>query len=126
MGNEEKITSFTKLNAWKEGHKLVLRIYEETEKFPDKEKFSLTSQIRRSAVSITSNVAEGFSRNSYREKVQFYYMALGSVTELQNQILVAKDVDYVDEETFKEIANQSIIVHKIINGLIKKSKKRSL
>lgn len=117
-----KIKSFTDLDAWKEGHKLVLIIYRVTKNFPKEEMFSLTGQMRRCVVSITSNIAEGFSRHSYKEKLQFYSMALGSVTELQNQVLVARDVGYLSGEEFKEIAEQSIKVHKIINGLIKRSK----
>lgn len=117
-----KIKSFTDLNAWKEGHKLVLMIYKITKTFPKEEIFGLTSQIRRCVISITSNIAEGFSRQSYKEKIQFYSIAQGSVTELQNQIFIAKDVMYINKEEFQEIAQQSVIVHKIINGLIKVSK----
>lgn len=116
------IKSFTDLNAWKEGHKLVLIIYEITKSFPKEEIFGLVSQIRRCVISITSNIAEGFSRQSYREKVQFYSIAQGSVTELQNQLLIARDVGYISKEKFHEVATQSVIVHKIINGLIKSSK----
>ena len=117
-----KIHSFTDLNAWKEGHKLALMIYEETKSFPHEEIFGLVSQIRRCAVSITSNIAEGFSRQSYKEKVQFYSMAQGSVTELQNQLLIARDVGFLAKEKFQKLALQSITVHKITNGLIKSSK----
>ncbi|MFH1565125.1 MAG: four helix bundle protein, partial [bacterium] len=81
-----KIKSFTGLFAWQEGHKLVLMIYNTTEQFPDKERFGLISQTRRAAVSITSNIAEGFSRKTNKDKVQFYAMAQGSLTELQNQL----------------------------------------
>jgi four helix bundle protein len=117
-----KIRSFTDLNAWKEGHKLVLVIYEITKKFPREELFGLTNQIRRAAVSITSNIAEGFSRQSYKEKVQFYSMAQGSVTELQNQLLISKDVNYINKDEFQKISEQAIVVHKLITGLIKHSK----
>lgn len=119
---DNKIKNFTDLNAWKEGHKLVLVVYDITKAFPKEEIFGLTSQIRRCAVSITSNIAEGFSRQSFKEKLQFYSVALGSVTELQNQLLIAKDVKYITDEKFQDIAKQTIIVHKIINGLIKSSK----
>ena len=117
-----KIRSFTDLNAWKEGHRLVLMVYKITKEFPREEQFGLTSQLRRAAVSITSNIAEGFSRNSYKEKLQFYCTALGSVTEVQNKILIAKDVGYIQQEEFKKIADQSVIVNKLIAGLIKKTK----
>jgi len=114
-----KIESFTDLNAWKEAHNLVLLVYELTEKFPTTEKFGLTNQIRRAAVSITSNIAEGFSRRSSKEKIQFYRMALGSLTEAQNQIIIAKDLQYISNKEFEELFNKSIIVSKLVNGLIK-------
>ena len=117
-----KIRSFTDLDAWKEGHNVVLSIYRITEKFHKEEIFGLTSQIRRCAVSITSNIAEGFSRQSYREKSQFYSIALGSVTELQNQLLIARDVGHINNLIFKEVADNTVKVHKIVNGLIKSSK----
>jgi len=123
MNNDSnKIKSFTDLNAWKEGHKLVLMVYNATKTFPKDELFGLTNQMRRAVVSITSNIAEGFSRQSYKEKIQFYCTSQGSNTELQNQLLVAKDVNYLTQPDFNNIANQSVIVHKLLNGLIKKSK----
>lgn len=81
MNNGNKIQSFTDLNAWKEGHKLALIIYEITNKFPKEEIFGLSNQLRRAVVSITSNIAEGFSRQSYKEKAHFYFTSLGSTTE---------------------------------------------
>jgi four helix bundle protein len=85
----EKIYSFTDLKAWKQGHELVLFVYEITKHFPQNEVFGLTSQMRRAVVSITSNIAEGFSRISNKEKAQFYSIALGSLTEIQNQSYIA-------------------------------------
>ncbi|MEX2028320.1 MAG: four helix bundle protein [Candidatus Curtissbacteria bacterium] len=117
-----KIRSFTDLTAWKEGHKLVLQIYSTTKRFPEQEKFGLTNQIQRCAVSITSNVAEGFSRRNKKEKTQFFYTALGSLTELQNQLLIARDLGYIKVEGFKELADQTVVVSKLLNGLIKSSK----
>ncbi len=110
------------MDAWKEGHKLVLEIYRTTKNFPKEEIFVLTNQMRRCVVSITSNIAEGFSRQSYKEKIQFYSISLGSITELQNQLLIARDISYINEESFQEIAQQAVKVHKITNGLIKASK----
>lgn len=117
-----KITSFTDLNAWREGHQLVIRIYKITKTFPSEEKYGLSDQMRRCAVSITSNIAEGFSRKTKKEKAQFYYMTLGSVTELQNQLLIARDIGYLSKEKFLELANDTVVVSKLVNGLIKSSK----
>ena len=119
---EERITSFTKLNAWRESHQLVLLIYKASKNFPNEELFALTSQIRRAAVSITSNLAEGFSRNSWKEKLQFYSTAMGSLTEVENQLLIARDVGYISNSEFKQLANRAVRAGKLMTGLIKKSK----
>lgn len=123
IGNQAiKIKSFTDLFAWQEGHKLVLMIYKTTNNFPKEEIFGLIPQIRRAAVSITSNIAEGFSRQSYKEKVQFYSIAQGSLTEVQSQLFIAKDIGYLKRDVFEEMFIQSTKLHKILNGLIKSSK----
>ncbi len=122
--NKIPLSSFTQLNAWKEGHALVLEIYRITKTFPKEELFVLVSQMRRCAISITSNIAEGFSRQSYKEKVQFYSIALGSLTELQNQLLVTRDVGHITNQQFQKMAQQTIVVHKLISGLIKVSKQK--
>lgn len=119
---EVKIKSFTDLNAWKESHSLAIDIYKITKTFPADEKFGLTDQMRRCAVSITSNIAEGFSRRSKKEKAQFFYMSLGSVTELQNQLLLAKDIGYLQRLDFKLLADKTVVSSKLINGLIKSAK----
>lgn len=116
-----KIKSFTDLIAWQEGHRLVLSIYKITSNFPRSE-YSLADQMKRCVVSITSNVAEGFSRKSKKEKMQFYYMSLGSTTELQNQLVVSRDLRFISVKDFDVAAQQTIRVHKLINGLIKSSK----
>jgi four helix bundle protein len=117
-----KLKSFTKLTTWIEGHKLVLIIYELTQKFPKEEIFGLTNQLRRAAVSVTSNIAAGFSRYSYKEKIQFYSTSLGSLTEVQNQLLIARDVKYISLDEFKKLAELTVLNNELINGLIKKSK----
>lgn len=121
-GNSKKIKSFTDLKAWQEGHSLVLMIYAVTRGFPKDELFGLTNQLRRAVVSFTSNIAEGFSRHSYKEKLQFYYMALGSLTEVQNQLLVARDIGYISKTEFNKIAQQTVQASKLLNGLIKSCK----
>jgi len=122
MNKEGKINKFTDLNAWRESHRLTLAIYRITEIFPDKERFGLTIQIRRAAISITSNIAEGFSRETYKDKAYFYSIARGSLTELQNQLLLSRDVGYISEKEFNKLADQTIIAHKLISCLIKKTK----
>lgn len=118
----EKIKSFTGLIAWQEAHKLVIEIYKITDNFPSKEIYTLVDQMRRCSVSITSNIAEGFSRKSKKEKIQFYYTAKGSLTELQNQLLIARDVGYIDKNVFSSIAEQTVKVSKLLNGLVKSVK----
>ncbi len=117
-----KIKNFTDLTTWQEAHKLVLLIYKLTKGFPRDEYFGLINQIRRAVVSITSNIAEGFSRNSYKEKSQFYSMALGSLTEVQNQLIISRDLKYITEKEFIEAEELTTIVSKLLNGLIKASR----
>lgn len=113
------ITSFTQLNTWKEGHKLVLYIYRAVRKFPHEEIYVLTSQMLRAVISITLNVAEGFTRKGKQEKTRFYYIAKASLTELQNQLIIARDVGYIKKKEFEEIAEQTVIVRKLLIGLIR-------
>ena len=123
MGNYEnnggvnKIKNFTDLNAYKEAHKLVLMVYQITKEFPKEERYGLIDQMRRAVVSITSNIAEGFSRNTAKDKYQLYTLAQGSLTELQSQLLISRDLSYLTKEDFSQIANQTVIVNKLINGL---------
>lgn len=114
-----KINSFKDLNAWKEAHKLVLLVYKITRGFPKEEIFGLTSQLRRAVVSITSNIAEGFSRGYAKEKFQFYSISLGSLTEVENQTIIARDLGYIDEKVNLIIQNQIITINKLIHGLMK-------
>ena len=126
MNEEEikktKIKSFTDLRVWQEGHALAIAVYEVTRSFPREEAYSLTDQMRRAVVSITSNVAEGFGRQTYKEKIQFYYMAHGSLTELKNQLLLAKDIGYLKKSDLDRLAPIANNTHKLLQGLIRKSK----
>ncbi len=111
-----KIKSFKDLIAWQKAHELVLVIYEITKKFTKEEVFGLTNQMRCSAVSITSNLAEGFNRQSKKEKVQFYFTSLGSLGELQSQLLISKDIGYITNEEFKKIDALTIDVQRLIKS----------
>jgi len=116
-----KIQKFTDLVVWQEGHKLVLLIYRTTKKFPKSEIFGLTAQIQRAAVSVTSNVAEGFGRYTYKERSHFYYIAQGSLTELKNQLLIARDIGYISDTDYSKLEIQANLTHKILQGLITKT-----
>ncbi|MEX0916711.1 MAG: four helix bundle protein [Candidatus Spechtbacterales bacterium] len=110
--------SFTDLLVWQEGHRFVLSVYRLSRKFPTEERFSLTNQIQRAVVSITSNIAEGFSRRSSKEKVQFYFISLASLAEVQNQLLIARDLGYLPKKDFQEMAEKSVIIRKMLNRLV--------
>lgn len=116
MGRIEK---FTDLRAWQEGHRLVINIYEITKIFPSAERFGLANQLRRAVVSVTSNIAEGFGRRTGPDKKRFYIVAQGSTTEVQNQLLIARDVGYISATEFSSLAEQTATTHKLITGLIK-------
>ncbi len=119
---KKKINAFTDLVVWQEGHLLVLDTYKFSEIFPQKEIFGLTNQMRRAAVSVTSNIAEGFSRQSVKEKIQFYSIAKGSLTELQSQLLVAKDVGFLRKEDYSILSDRADIVGRLLTGFIRKTK----
>lgn len=120
-----KIKDFTDLLVWKEGHKLVLLIYKTTSNFPGKETYALVDQMRRAVISVTSNIAEGFSRDSFKDKLRFYVMAKGSATELHNQLIVARDVGYLKKETFNEAYEQLVLTGRLLTGLIRATRQRS-
>lgn len=122
IAKKTKIKEFTDLIVWQEGHKLVISVYKITKQFPREELYSLMDQIRRCVVSITSNIAEGFGRQTYKEKIQFYYLAQGSLTELKNQLFIARDVGYLSNEKFAILNSQVQLVHQLLQGLISKSK----
>jgi len=117
----ETIRDFTDLNAWKWGHDTVLSVYTETKTFPKEELFGLVAQMRRCSVSITSNIAEGFGRNSLKEKHQFYNVAKGSISELQNQLFIARDTGLMTREKFDILYTKTVKTYKLLNGLINSS-----
>lgn len=98
-------------------------MYKVTNGFPSSEQFGLTSQLRRAVVSITSNIAEGFGRRTGADKKHFYVMAQSSTTEVQNQLLIARDVGYISPKTFSLLAEDTVTLHKLMTGLIKSLKK---
>ena len=121
---ENKIKNFYELDAWKRGHELVLEIYKLTEKFPKEETFGIVSQLRRAVSSITANIAEGFARFHFKDKVRFYYQARGSVAEVQNFLLLAKDLGFIDSLICVEKNKKASEVSQLINGLIRSIEKQ--
>ncbi|MDE2038369.1 MAG: four helix bundle protein [Patescibacteria group bacterium] len=114
-----KIVSFFDLKAWQEGHKLVLCVYGLIKSFPPEERFSLSDQLRRSAISVTSNIAEGFGRRTGKEKLHFYYQSNGSLLELKSQLMIARDLRYISSETFKGAMDIADHAHALLRGLMK-------
>lgn len=96
-----------------------------TKLFPTTETYSLTDQMRRAAVSITSNIAEGFGRKAVKEKIQFYHLSLGSTTELHNQCMLARDLGYVNTDYYEKIEQRIIVVYKLIWASIRSFKQFS-
>lgn len=115
---KKPIKSFYDLKVWQDAHKLALKIYRETDKFPKTEQFSLTDQVRRSASSVGANIAEGFGRYHFKDKIRFYQQARGSALETQNHLMLAKDLSYLEQKNFFEIFPIVEEVIKELNGLI--------
>ncbi|MFV0539007.1 MAG: four helix bundle protein [Dysgonomonas sp.] len=110
------------LIVWQKGISLVKAIYEETSSYPQVEQFGLTSQIRRSAVSIPSNIAEGCGRNSDKELIQFLYIALGSASELETQIIISVELRFIEQGKADILLNLINEVIRMITSLIKSLK----
>ncbi len=110
---------FTDLRVWQESHSLSLAIYRITKDFPNDEVYGLSSQIRRAAVSVGSNIAEGFNRFSKKEKIQFYSVSLGSVSEVHSQLMLARDLKYISEPDFNRLEASIELIHKALVALIK-------
>jgi four helix bundle protein len=112
--------SFDKLLVWQRAHSLVLKIYEDTNSFPKEEIWGLTSQIRRSAVSVPSNIVEGKARGSRKDFKRFLLIARGSLEEVKYQSLLAKELKYMNDEQYEEITVMIEDVGRLLGGMIRK------
>ncbi len=119
MGN---IVSFRQLEAWQEAHRLVLMVYKVTKEFPPEERFGLVTQMRRAAVSVAANIAEGFKRRGLQEKIRFYNIAEGSLEELKYFFILSNDLGYI--ASADELMAQAETVGRLINGLIASTERR--
>jgi four helix bundle protein len=111
--------SHKKLTVWEYSTELVSEIYRLTNGYPDQEKFGLTSQMRRAAISVVSNISEGSARRSKREKIRFYEIARSSLVELDAQIEISIKLSYVEKSNLGEISNRLNSTFSLLSGLIK-------
>jgi len=116
---------FRKLNVWQESHKLTLEIYEISKSFPKEELFVLTSQMRRAASSVPTNIAEGCGRGSQKDYAHFLQIAIGSAFEVDYQILLAKDLKYIDENLYLKLNDKVDKIKRQLALLIKKVRELS-
>jgi len=116
------VEKFSDLQVWQDAHQLVLRVYDITRRFPNEEKFGLVSQMRRAALSIPANIAEGFKRRGLQDKIRFYNTAEGSLEELKYFFIVSKDLNYIDSNA--DELTRADTVGRLLNGLIASTERR--
>jgi len=112
------VREFKRLDVWKRAIVLGKRIYEVTKKFPDDEKYGLVSQLRRAVVGISSNIAEGCGRRTDKDTIQFLYIAMGSVKEVQSQLYISKEFGYLSESLLKELDDELEEISKMVMGFV--------
>ncbi len=117
MGKQNRLETFQDLEVWKKSHRVVLRIYSLTKDFPKDEKFGLVSQMRRAAVSIPANLAEGFKKRTQKDKSNFYNIAQGSLEEIRYYLILARDLNYLSDS--KELIDSVDEIGKMLHGLIR-------
>jgi len=109
---------YTEMEVWKKARELVKSIYLVTKEFLEDERFVLVSQLRRCAVSVPSNIAEGSGRRTSKDTLQFLYISRGSLYEVETQLFVSCDLGYMDKSELKEILEQIVSCKKLLNGFI--------
>ena len=119
------MSNFRNLLVWQKSMSLTTKIYNSTKQFPKEENFGLTSQIRRSSISIPSNIAEGFGRDSNKEYLRFLNISIGSLFEMQTQLEIAKNIQYLNEEEFNNLYENSREIERMLVSFISKIKERN-
>jgi four helix bundle protein len=114
------VQRFRNLRVWEKAHRLTLDVYASGKAFPREEMFGLTSQMRRSSASIGTNIAEGCCRKGDAEMARFLQIALGSASELEYQLLLAHDLDYLRNPGFERLTAQVVEVKKMLSSLMQK------
>ena len=112
--------NFRDLNVWQKSHELTLATYRHTSEFPGEERYGLTSQMRRSAASIGANIAEGCGRGSNSEFHKFLTIAMGSASELEYHLLLAKDLGYLDSTAYTLLDNGTVEVKRMLSSLLRR------
>jgi four helix bundle protein len=118
------LKNYKELKVWQKAYQLCLRIYEITKNFPKEERYGLVSQIRRSAISVPSNIAEGYGRKTVGEYIQALYIAYGSYCELETQVLISGDLRYIKAEDLEMLQKDLGDVERMLKGLIKSLEKK--
>jgi four helix bundle protein len=113
-----KVESYQDLEVWKQTKDLVRLVYEITKNFPREEQYGLTNQIRRAAVSIPTNIAEGCGRNHTKDSIQFFFISRGSLYEVETQIFIARDLGFISDEEQGSIINKIKSCKRLLNGFI--------
>lgn len=114
---------YTDLDVWKETRALVLQLYVVTKQFPEEERYGLASQIKKSAISVPSNIAEGCGRRTSADTLYFLHIARGSLYEVETQLYLASDLKYIKEEQFTKTMKKVVDCKKLLNGFINYFKK---
>ena len=120
------LKNFKELKVWQKSYDVCLKLYKVTRRFPKEEVYALTSQIRRSAVSVPSNIAEGYGRKTTPDYLKSLYIAYGSSCELETQLLLSNDLGYIKDEEIKELKEEMGEVERMLKALIKSLKNKHL
>lgn len=120
---ENKLRTHKDLHAWQKSYDLCLAIHKQTRLFPPNEQYGLSSQIKRSALSVPSNIAEGYNRRTTQDYLRFLYIAYGSLAELETQLLLSKDLNYLNKLIYIKLKSQHSEIQRILLGLIKSLKR---
>ncbi|HEY6928259.1 MAG TPA: four helix bundle protein, partial [Thermoanaerobaculia bacterium] len=118
--HEETVQDFHNLKVWTKAHKLALAIYSVTRKFPKEETYGLRSQLRSSSASIGMNIAEGCGRDGDKEFARFLHFSMGSANELEYQLLLSRDLEFIQPDQFEELQNRVAEIKRMLTSLLRK------
>jgi len=116
--------SFERLEVWNQSRLLTKKIYKLTQNFPDSEKFGIAGQLRRATISISSNIAEGYSRKSKKDQVHFYNISFSSIMETLNQLIISNDLEYLDDNLLAELRKDIHVISLMLNNLVNSIEKK--